>query len=158
MFHTEGASGKITYFENSVIKKTKKDSMIDEIEYHQLAYQITENMQILRVPAILNIWPNKYEMEKIDCNKELHFSKFQLTELDSFANFFQELKFFFNKMIERNIFPFDFELYLQPDKTIMMIDFDKFCKINNNQIKVGKFTLDLKSAYYQPSLPIGFKL
>jgi hypothetical protein len=62
---------------------------------------------------------NQYAMERIDCSQPLLPDSLAGNEMD-------ELKRFYEKAKESDIFPFDYELYRQIDGRIGLIDFDKF--------------------------------
>lgn len=63
-----------------------------------------------------------YTMERIDTTKPLEILSVKTHPVK------EELKAFYEKAKQASIFPCDFELYIQPDGRVAMIDFDKFAK------------------------------
>ncbi len=124
MEYNRGSSGIVLFDKSSpdiVVKKTKKPNINDEIMFHQTCFDICaqNKFHILRIPQIHTKINNKsYGMEKIDDREMITNPCKSLSE---------ELQTLFHQLENRKIKAFDYELYLQRDGTVFMIDFDKFC-------------------------------
>jgi hypothetical protein len=78
---------------------------------------------LLFVPRAWDAEKYQYKMDRIDVSRPL-----LETEVKSHP-VLADLKAFYAKAKEKGIFPADYELYIQPDGRVAMIDFDKFAKI-----------------------------
>jgi hypothetical protein len=141
----EGASGKIyEYTQGKVIKVSKRKNNNFEYEIHLLAEELTKDFKVLRVPKVFQrISQKTYVMEEIEINPP----KFETVGL------LEELALFYKIMISKGYFPIDFELYQQSDNTIILLDFDKFGVITNNEIKIcNKLIISWDNAFITPEL------
>ena len=84
--------------------------------------------QLLFVPRAWGAQRYQYTMDRISVETPL--------ELMDAKNHpvFEELKVFYAESKKNSIFPADFELYVQPDGHIAMVDFDKFGTWHSEEI------------------------
>lgn len=75
---------------------------------------------LLFVPRAWDPDTYTYKMERIDVSRPLF-----IQEVKGHA-VLQDLQAFFRRAQQQGIFPADFELYVQPDGRVAMVDFDKF--------------------------------
>lgn len=132
----EGANGKIlsTDNENVVVKKIHRRNraqyrasslsageqmVIQEMVRHLC---LKEGFKLLFVPQAWGAERFQYKMDRICVEKPL-----ELTEAITHP-IFEELKIFYKCCKGATLFPADFELYIQPDGRIAMVDFDKFAR------------------------------
>lgn len=121
--YNRGASGVL--FENKqcpniITKRTKKKNITQEYTIHTRCYDICVNGEyhILRIPKVHMLHDTKsYSMEKIDDRVMMICPEGELLA---------ELNDFIGKLDECGIRAFDYELYVQDNGTVYMIDFDKF--------------------------------
>ncbi len=123
--YNRGASGVVFVNKQQpgiIVKKTKKSCIDQEYEIHKSCYNIctNNNYTILRIPKVHEKHGNKmYAMEKID-DREM------VTNPDGILK--EELGNYLEHLVKNGIIAFDYELYLQSDGTVYMIDFDRFVK------------------------------
>jgi hypothetical protein len=121
--YNRGASGVLFQYKNQpglITKQTKKKNISQEYKIHTICYDVckSENYQILKIPKPETIITHKsYAMEKIDDSEMIVQPEGLLAD---------EMKKFIRKLEATGITAFDYELYLQCDGTVYMIDFDKF--------------------------------
>lgn len=138
----EGANGKILDTEDPkvVIKKIHRRHRA-----HQRSGSLTAEQQMRRqetvrkalelsdfkrlfVPKAWDAQRFQYKMDRIQVEKPLEV-------LDAKDHpVFEELKLFYKIAKRAGFFPADFELYIQPDGRIAMVDFDKFGVWRHQQI------------------------
>ena len=70
---------------------------------------------------------HQYRMEKIDCSDQVDPRSLESSDMS-------ELRRFYQKANEIDIFPCDYELYRQSDGRIALIDFDKFGSWYNHEV------------------------
>lgn len=130
----EGACGKILITEdpNVVIKKVHRRKRAqqrtcslkaeEQAKMQEWARDLCESQgfQLLYVPRAWSPTTHTYKMERIATEDPL-----PLTDIQGHA-VLSELKVFYAKAQRLGIFPADYELYVQPDGRVAMIDFDKF--------------------------------
>lgn len=130
----EGACGKILLTDdlNYVIKKVHRRNRPqqrtcslrapEQAKMQERARGICEllKLQMLFVPRAWAIDAHNYKMEKIVVDKPL------VDEDIKGHAVLEELKTFYGKAKDLGVFPMDYELYVQPDGRVAMIDFDKF--------------------------------
>lgn len=146
----EGASGKIyDYSLDKVIKVSKRKNNNFEYKIHILAEELTQDLRVLRVPKIFErVSQRAYVMEKI-----------QLSPVIYTDELLTELSILYKRMIEKGFFPNDFELYQQPDNSVILLDFDKFGVIFEEKIRVcGSVVLTVEQAFITPKLDQEFSL
>ena len=124
--YNRGASGVIFINKKHpgiIVKKTKKSCIEQEYEIHKSCYNIcaNNNYTLLRIPRVYEKQSNKmYAMEKIDDQEMVTNPDGKLKE--ELGNYIEHLKM-------NGIIAFDYELYLQNDGTVYMIDFDRFVRL-----------------------------
>lgn len=129
-----GSYGFITGSETTVIKTPRAlgttSLSIDTQKYiHTTLLHILSSPAyiLLRVPKLI---PNsdEYEMEKIDTRRPILLGAMgtQVICQKTKERLCQELNYAWIALYEEGYAAWDFELYKQPDGTIMILDFDKF--------------------------------
>jgi hypothetical protein len=136
----EGANGKIldTDTPSVVIKKIhrrnraqqRKGSLTAEEQARTQEWArrlcLAENFQLLFVPRAWDAERFQYKMDRIDVTKPL-----EILEAKNHP-VFEELTRFYAAAKRKDIFPADYELYIQPDGRVAMVDFDKFAIWNSD--------------------------
>ena len=132
----EGANGKILDTEDPkvVIKKIHRRNRAqhrtgslkaeEQMGLQEDCRRCCEKLgfQILFVPRAWDAERFQYKMDRICVDKPL-----ELMEAKNHA-VFDELKKFYEGWKTQGVFPADYELYIQPDGRVAMVDFDKFAK------------------------------
>jgi hypothetical protein len=130
----EGANGKILDTEDPlvVIKKvhrrnrahhrtgslTAEQQMVRQESARKACEQA--GFKVLFVPRAWDAERFQYKMNRIDVTKPLEVMEAKTHPV------FEELKRFYTIAKGAGIFPADYELYIQPDGRVAMVDFDKF--------------------------------
>ena len=81
---------------------------------------VKAGFRLLFVPRAWDAEKHSYKMDRIQVDKPL-----ELTDVKGHA-VLEELKAFYAAAMAASVFPADYELYVQPDGKIAMVDFDKF--------------------------------
>jgi len=127
---SEGACGKI--FETSepliVVKRLrrghrKSHGAVEQCRIQSKISQILcegNGFKILYTPRAWAANENQYSMERIETASPVEILDNKIDGLS------RELAIFYMKAMAYEIFPCDYELYLQPDGRVALIDFDKF--------------------------------
>lgn len=132
---SEGANGRIYPSERGVIKIQKRKSVghdvITQRRIHHLAQTLIDelDLKILRVPRVFVDSHQTYEMEWVNTQKIIYPGADQFTTpilADLYENLCQELTRFWIALFRRGFAAWDYELFLQPDGTVVLLDFDKF--------------------------------
>lgn len=157
----EGACGKIldTEAPNVVIKKihrrrraqqrTNSLSAEEQAAMQTWAASVcrTAGFSRLFVPKAWGAEKNLYKMERIQTDTPLELAKVVdhpvRTELQQFYSFARKA----------SIFPADYELYIQPDGRVAMIDFDKFASWQEDGSVRFPWGLELSRDQIQQSVP-----
>lgn len=130
----EGACGKILTTEdpNVVIKKVHRRNRAQQRTCSLKAKEqaqmqewargicISQGFTMLFVPRAWDADTHAYKMERIETENPLLYTDIQGHPV------LAELKLFYKKAQGQGIFPADYELYVQPDGRVAMVDFDKF--------------------------------
>lgn len=126
----EGACGKIyeTKQQGVVVKRLRRDRRKSHGAKEQCRIQCKisqilcegNGFKLLFAPRAWGATDNQYSMERIDCSRPLDILG---NEVDGLS---QELAILYIKAMAYEIFPCDYELYLQPNGRVALIDFDKF--------------------------------
>ena len=173
----EGRNGNIVNWKEGIVRKILKrqqDSglpIFQQKEIHKIAEDILQSMnilnlvndqsidpsyqwnKILRTPLLRNdpIISGYYLMEKINMDKPLWLGDpITLTQYDKkfILTLTNELQRFWQSMWNHGYAAWDFELYLQPDGTVVLLDFDKFGK---------RLLTNVDSNIVEPSIHMPFK-
>jgi len=136
----EGANGKILDTENPAV-------VIKKIHRHRRAQQRSSSLtaeqqartqewartlchqlgfQVLFVPRAWDAQRHQYRMDRIHVDKPLEVLEAKTHPV------FDELNAFYKAAKRCSIFPADYELYIQPDRRVAMVDFDKFALWSSN--------------------------
>lgn len=139
-----GANGLIIPSPNGnlVRKKMRRNAIGNSIEVQMRIHRITQqiltdqnNFTILRAPYLQATngaaggGPEEYWMERIDTSRPLWLGDQDSVNCYSqnlVEDVKQELVRFWRQMWERGYAPWDFELYVQRDGSVVLLDFDKF--------------------------------
>lgn len=127
---SEGSCGKIyqSSLDGLVVKKIRRGKRKSLSAEQQCIIQSKINQllcprngfTLLFTPRAWRATECEYLMEKIDCSHQIDPNQNDVIGL------IKELTRFYMKSMSYSIFPCDYELYLQPDGRIALIDFDKF--------------------------------
>jgi hypothetical protein len=134
----EGSSSMILPWKHNTIQKKRKKSantltLFEQRVIHGIIENLTQKTKVLKTPKLYNDfkYPNHYIMEKIntdtpiwlgDPHIHLHYETLFMKTL------LHEIQDLWKNMWNYGYAPWDFELYIQPNKEVMIIDFDKFGK------------------------------
>ena len=138
----EGACGRIITTEdpNVVIKKVYHRNRAQQRSCSLRAEEqarmqewarsicVKAGLELLFVPRAWDAEKHSYKMDRIQVDKPL-----ELTDVKGHA-VLEELKAFYAAAMAASVFPADYELYIQPDGKIAMVDFDKFASWKDGTI------------------------
>jgi RIO-like serine/threonine protein kinase len=128
----QGTCGHIEINNNiatKIINRNSKSLKIEEqYNLQEIGYNLTKNFKTIKIPKPFNLQKKSYDMEKIDDSYPYYSN-----ESKDNTNFIQELIKLYDEFIKIEYFPNDYECYLQNDRSICIIDFDKFIKIADKQ-------------------------
>ncbi len=142
-FRMEGACGKILETDDPkvVVKKVhrrnrahQRTSSLDaEQQARMQAWArglcAREHFQVLFVPRAWNADKHSYKMDRIDVSRPL-----ELMDVKGHP-VLEELKKFYSLAKTATVFPVDYELYVQADGRVAMVDFDKFASYQDGEIQ-----------------------
>ncbi len=132
----EGACGKILATKDPavVIKKIHRRKRAqqrpssltaeEQARLQEWAAIVCKDLPLLIVPRAWDAQRFQYTMERIDVTR--------LLEDPRGHPVLNDLKIFYDRAKAAHIFPTDYELYLQPDGRVAMVDFDKFGTWNDD--------------------------
>jgi hypothetical protein len=131
----QGMNGRIYQTERGVMKIQKRNSLGHDVHtqkrIHHLAETLVEelNLQLLFVPHIYLDIHDGYEMARVDTSRIIYPGdpnhSTQISEELSMS-LCQDLVLLWIALFQRGFAAWDYELYLQPDGKIALLDFDKF--------------------------------
>ena len=130
----EGMYGRIISTGEGTVKKVphrrvpKGSLSLDEQKLiHMAILEETSSYTLLRAPRLIQ--SDGYEMERINVDN-LIFLGSQNSSVETFNKdiLVSELAKLWSALCKRGYLAWDFELYLQPDGSIVIVDFDKFKK------------------------------
>lgn len=100
-------------------------SLDEQKTIHAAIIEETSSYTVLRAPRLLH--GDRYEMERIDVEKPI-FLGCQGNVLEGVDRdlLVSELSRLWKALYKKGYMAWDFELYLQPDGRVAMVDFDKF--------------------------------
>jgi hypothetical protein len=156
----EGACGKILITEDPsvVIKKVHRRNRAqqrtsslraeEQARMQKWARGLCASLKLplLFVPRAWDAEKYQYKMEKIDVSHPLLEPRTHPVLAD--------LKIFFAKAKQESIFPADYELYIQPDGRVAMVDFDKFAIWNADGSVQFSWGLTMTTEQVEESLKI----
>jgi hypothetical protein len=136
----EGANGKILDTENPgvVLKKIHRHRRAQQRSCSLTAEQQARTQEwarglchragfkLLFVPRAWDAAQYHYKMDRIHVDTPLEVLEAKAHPV------FEELKVFYEVAKRCSIFPADYELYIQPDGRVAMVDFDKFAAWSSN--------------------------
>lgn len=139
----EGASSYIfieKYDDDAIAIKRRKrgqsSSLTAEYYMHKFVYLLLDKnpkYRLLFTPRPLGCKEKEYSMEAVE-DSHLIYSENYSEELKT------ELKEFYVDLARHGFFPHDFELYLQVDGRVAMIDFEKFGEwVNSEEVIIDSF-------------------
>ena len=124
-------------------------SLEEQKEIHAIILQETSSYTVIRAPRLIS--SNRYEMERIDVKKSIFLgcqgNVLEGVDRDSLTF---ELASLWKALYKKGYIAWDFELYLQPDGCVMIVDFDKFKK------RISGFVFE-DGFFIHPCFPRGFK-
>jgi len=128
----EGSSGKVfAYGEDSVVKVGKRGvrgnlSIREQYKMHAHVWSVLNfgEYNMLYTPKPLACAGNSYRMERIDDSVMITGA-----ELSAWPMLVEELSRFYEYMKTYGVYPNDYELYLQKNGQVALIDFDKFIRL-----------------------------
>jgi hypothetical protein len=136
MTHTdEGNNGRIYETSYGIKKIQKRKSVGHDILTQKRIHRLTEttvkelNLKKLFVPSLNLENMHEYEMQRISTQKIIYPgapNHGELLSSDDFELLFRELSILWLALWNRGFAAWDYELFLQPDGRIALIDFDKF--------------------------------
>jgi hypothetical protein len=162
-FRMEGACGKILDTDDPkvVIKKVHRRnrahqrtcSLSAEEQARMQAWArgicARERITTLFVPRAWEADKHSYKMDRIDVSKPLEL-------MDAKGHpVLEELKSFYKAAKTASVFPMDYELYVQPDGKVAMVDFDKFSSYKDGEIQFPWGPV-LKECVFQAQYPFLF--
>jgi len=81
---------------------------------------VSLGLKTLFVPRAWDAEKYQYKMDRIDVSQPISEADYKKHKV------FADLKAFYTKVKQQGVYPADYELYLQPDGRVAMVDFDKF--------------------------------
>lgn len=149
----EGAYGRIEVTGEGTVKKVphrKKTkgslSLDDQKAIHALIIQETPSYTVLRAPHLID--SDFYEMERINTDKPIFLGCQGSTETVP-KGLVSELVQLWRALHQKGYLAWDFELYLQTDGRVCIVDFDKFKKGGLQDVQ--------DSFFIHPCFPRGFR-
>ena len=150
----EGAYGRIVSTGLDTVEKIPHRrvpkgslSLGEQKAIHAIVAQETTSYTLLRSPRLVH--SDRYEMERIHVEKPIFLGcQGNVLEGVDTALLVSELARLWKALYKKGYIAWDFELYLQPDGRVAIVDFDKF--------KVSSACMD-DSFFIHPCFPRGFK-
>lgn len=159
----EGACGKILPTDNAavVLKKVHRRNRAQQRTCSLGAEQqarmqewargicVKAGFSMLFVPRAWDADKHTYKMDRICVEKPLEVFATQDHPV------LPELKAFYAKAQAASVFPVDYELYVQPDGRVAMVDFDKFASYRDGEITFP-WGATVKDSVMQEQIPFLF--
>lgn len=111
---------------------------------------LNAGLATLFVPRAWDVETYSYKMDRIDVSLPL-----PIAEVVSHS-VLKDLQSFFRVAQQQGVFPADFELYVQPDGRVAMVDFDKFASWSSNGTIVFPWGLTTTDAAIRKEYPFLF--
>jgi len=122
-------------------------SLDEQKAIHAAVLQETTSYTVLTAPRLVH--SDRYEMARIDVEKIIFLGcQGNVVEVNT-ALLVSELATLWRALYKKGYIAWDFELYLQPDGRVAMVDFDKFKKASVAGLEDELFV--------HPCFPRGFK-
>lgn len=121
---------------------------MSEYYMHQFVHTLLDynsKYMLLYTPKPINYEDNQYKMGAIDDGYLILTENYEKLPIN-FENLKRELRDFYLDMAMHGFFPHDFELYLQKDGRVAMVDFDKF----GEWISCDEVIIDSFNAKFEP--------
>jgi hypothetical protein len=134
-FLDQGMNGRIYDLGETVKKIQKRKSMGHDIITQKRLHHLTErlidelNLKTLRVPHVFMKNPNEYEMSKVNTDKIIYPGNPNHgypADPELLEKISKELTILWLELYKSGFAAWDFELFLQPDGSVVLLDFDKF--------------------------------
>ncbi len=150
----EGASSYIIIDGEKATKKRKRGRSSASAEYfmHRYVHTLLSNndkYKLLFTPRPFECGEREYSMEVIDDGYLIMTENFR-------EDLKTELRLFYCDMARHGFFPHDFELYLQTDGQIAMVDFEKFGEwVSRDEVVIDNLDVkfDARMLLCSPLLP-----
>ena len=110
---------------------------------------VKAGFEVLFVPRAWDAEKHSYKLDRIRVDAPL-----ELLDVKEHA-VLQELKRFYALALSVGVFPIDYELYVQPDGRVAMVDFDKFSTWKDGTI-VFPWGVSMKDSVVKDSYPFLF--
>lgn len=107
-----------------------------------------KTFKILFVPRAWDAEAHQYKMDRIDVSDPIDLVTVKTHAVAA------ELKEFYQQAKKEGIFPADFELYLQPDGRVAMVDFDKFAEWKEDGSVIFPWGLQLTAGQVATPVPL----
>ena len=152
---SEGTYGSILYIGKYTVEKIAHRrvpkgslSLDEQKEIHAIILEETRSYRVIRAPRLIS--SKRYEMERIDVDKVI-FLGCHDTVLEGYDRelLIFELVSLWKALYKKGYIAWDFELYLQPDGRVIIVDFDKF------KVLLSGFIIDDRF-FIHPCFPRGF--
>lgn len=131
----EGMNGRIYETKFGVVKVQKNRSLGHDIQtqkrIHSLTGRTAETLALktIRIPKVHLENLNSYEMERVSTDKVIYLGDlnhgYPISD-ELFESIVTELAILWVNLYKEGFVAWDFELFLQPDGTVALLDFDKF--------------------------------
>ena len=126
----EGKNSRIYSLNNASVQKVLKEGstghdLLTQKRIHHLLSRVIDELScsLFRVPKLIESYPQEYCMEYVDTSNAIFLG--MLCNTKNYTNYLNEFLEIWRAMWFYGFALYDFELYLQKDGTIMIIDFDK---------------------------------
>jgi hypothetical protein len=110
---------------------------------------VKAGFQLLFVPRAWDADKHSYKMDRIDVGHPLEMADTKRHAV------LEELRAFYAKAMAASVFPMDYELYVQPDGRVAMVDFDKFSSWQDGTITFP-WGLTVKDNVFREQFPFLF--
>lgn len=158
----EGACGKILDTENLAVvikqiyrkprahRRTSSLRAPEQAKMQMWSHTLCgkKGFKLLFVPRAWDVQEHQYKMDRIDVSEPIELSTVKEHAVST------ELKQFYLEAKKGGIFPADFELYLQPNGSVAMVDFDKFAEWRPDGSVVFPWGLTMTPEQVSAALPL----
>jgi hypothetical protein len=160
----EGANGRIYSLGGAVVQKIlKRNSVGHDIltqkRIHRLLESVISQLSCTHflVPKLQDSYPSEYCMEMIDTRHPIYLG--MLSKDEKYQEYLHEFSAIWKTMWYHGFALYDFELYLQRDGRIYMLDFDKTAFRMKDCPKLFSLPFEFKNQEYffeHPCFPPSF--